>query len=67
MKYKTILASGYWLDTQEPFNGKMVALGSFDGIEDAEDEHIFYYLDGAEPIGEHDGFVITFYEEKNND
>ena len=64
MKYETILASGYWLDTQEPFNGKVVALGSFDGVEDAEDLEISYYLDGAEPIGEHGDFVITFYEEQ---
>ena len=63
MKYKTILAYGYWLDTNEPFNGMHVALGSWDGVEDCEDEEISYYLDGAEPIGEHDGFVITFYEE----
>ena len=63
MKYETILAYGYWLDTKEPFNGMVVALGSWDGIEDVEDLEISYYLDGAEPIGEHDGFIITFYEE----
>ena len=36
-----------------------VALGEWDGIEDAEDERIFYYLDGKPAIGEHSDFVIT--------
>ena len=31
----------------------------WDGIEDAEDERIFYYLDGEPAIGEHSDFVIT--------
>jgi hypothetical protein len=36
-----------------------VALGEWDGVEDAEDERIFYYLDGEPAIGEHSDFVIT--------
>ena len=59
MKYQTITANGYWLDTKEPFTGMTVALGEWDGIEDAEDERIFYYLDGEPAIGEHSDFVIT--------
>ena len=61
-KYETITVNGYWIDTNEPFNGMVVALGEWNGIEDAEDEGIFYYLDGAEPLGEHCDFVITEIE-----
>ena len=41
------------------FNSMTVALGSWDGEEDWEDESIFFYLDGANPIGNHGDFVIT--------
>ena len=50
MKYQTITANGYWLDTKEPFTGMTVALGEWDGIKDVEDERIFYYLDGEPAI-----------------
>ena len=59
MKHKTIVVDGYWIDNNEPFSGMVVALGEWDGVEDAEDERIFYYLDGEEPIGAHDDFFIT--------
>jgi hypothetical protein len=59
MKYKTITANGYRIDGNEPFTGMTVALGEWDGIEDAEDEGIFYYLDGEPAIGKHGDFVIT--------
>lgn len=59
MKYQTITADGYWIDNNEPFIGMTLALGEWDGIEDAEDERIFYYLDGEPAIGEHSDFVIT--------
>ena len=58
-KYQTIEVNGYWVDNKEQFNCMTVALGYWDGVEDAEDEGIFYYLDGAEPIGNHGDFVIT--------
>ena len=58
-KYQTIEVNGYWVDNKEQFNCMTVALGYWDGVEDAEDEGIFYYLDGAEPIGDHGDFVIT--------
>ena len=61
-KYETIIVNGYWIDTKEPFYGMVVALGEWDGVEDAEDEGIFYYLDGKEPLGEHSDFVITTIE-----
>jgi hypothetical protein len=48
------------------FSDVKIALGSWDGVEDAEDEGIFYYMDG-EPlevgliVGE--TFVITHIDE----
>ena len=62
MSYKKIIAQGYWLHSKEKFHHMIVALGSWDGKEDYEDEKIFYYLDGEEPIGEHEDFFITNYE-----
>lgn len=62
MKYQTVFANGYWNDTKVPFNVRL-ALGSWDGIEDSEDESIFYYLDGQSPIGNHGDFTITEIEE----
>lgn len=62
MKYETISASGYWTDTGERFEDMRVALGSWDEVEDAEDEDIFFYLDGQEPLGNHGDFVITEVE-----
>jgi len=58
-KYSTVVVDGYWLDNKEKFCGMVVARGSWDGVEDAEDQGIFYYLDGAAPVGEHEGFFIT--------
>ena len=58
-KYETVSASGYWKDTNEPFEDMRVALGSWDEIEDWEDETIFFYLDGQKPLGDHGDFVIT--------
>jgi hypothetical protein len=62
MKYEKILANGYWLDNKEKFSQMVVARGVWDGIEDAEDESIFFYLDDKEPIGIHNELVITDYE-----
>lgn len=59
MKYQTITANGYWADNNEPFTGMTVALGEWDGIEDAEDERIFYYLEGKPAVGNHGEFTIT--------
>jgi hypothetical protein len=47
-----------------------IALGSWDEVEDAEDERIFYYMDG-EPLKVgmivSDGFLVTHIEETDND
>ena len=66
MKYETITVNGYWNAIPElgrpkiqPVQGMTVALGSWDGEEDAEDERIFFYLDDAPPLGDHGEFVIT--------
>ncbi len=59
MKYQTLTVNGYWLDDNKPFTGMTVALGEWDGIEDVEDEGIFYYLDGTPVLGQHGDFVIT--------
>ena len=62
MKYETVSASGYWNDTKKPFIDMRVALGSWDEVEDSEDESIFFYLDGQEPVGDHGDFTITEIE-----
>ena len=59
MKYQTITANGYWKDNKESFSEMTVCLNSWDGEEDAEDERIFFYLDGKPPVGDHGEFVIT--------
>lgn len=68
MKYDTIRAQGFWLpDTpleqnRVHFMDVLIAKGDWDEIEDAEDERIFFYMDGTE-LNEgdiiSDGFVIS--------
>ena len=47
-----------------------IALGSWDEVEDAEDERIFYYMDG-EPLKVgmivSDGFLVTHIEDNMTD
>jgi hypothetical protein len=61
-KYKILSANGYWNDTKEQFFDMAICPDSWDGIEDAEDEGIFYYLDGVPAIGDHGDFTITEVE-----
>ena len=67
-KYKTVECEGYFDDEPDNIYSVTVALGEWDGVEDAEDEGIFFYTDG-EPlevgavVG--DNFVIT--EIENNE
>ena len=66
-KYDTYKCTGFWLPTDPTvrtvgFMDVLIAKGSWDEIEDADDERIFHYMDGYELqtgdiIG--DGFVIT--------
>lgn len=69
LKYKTVWCEGYWEDSPENVYEVKIALGSWDEVEDAEDEGIFYYMD-EEPlmagITLADGFVITKAGEHNH-
>jgi hypothetical protein len=68
MKYKTVWCEGYWAYEPDRIFSVNIALDSWDGVEDAEDEGIFHYMDG-EPLelGTNlaDGFVITGMETEN--
>jgi hypothetical protein len=65
MKYTTKTASGYFEDEPANIYDVTIALEEWDGAEDAEDEGIFFYMDG-EPliVGAivADSFVITEVE-----
>jgi len=65
-KYTTKQCEGYWEDTPKNIYSVTIALEEWDEVEDHEDEHIFYYMDG-EPLKTGmvvaDGFVITGIEE----
>jgi hypothetical protein len=65
-KYETKDCAGYWKDEPDNIYPVNIALGDWDGIEDAEDQGIFFYMDG-EPlkIGAivADSFVITEIKE----
>ena len=57
-RYKLRLAEGFWNDTKESFS-HVIALDSWDGIEDDDDAQVFYFFDGEEPLGSHGDFTIT--------
>ena len=60
---KLFVCDGYWIDTKENLNGVIVSSGEWDGVEDENDEQIFYYTDGEPVIGDHGEFVITLAKE----
>ena len=70
MKYDTYKCTGFWLDdhqykTKVDFMDVLVAKGDWDGEDDADDERIFYYMDGRElNVGDiiSDGFVVIEIE-----
>lgn len=67
-KYKTVDCAGYWEDEPERILYPIrIALGDWDGVEDLEDEEIFFYMDG-EPLKVGavvaDSFIITEIEEE---
>jgi hypothetical protein len=65
-KYETITVDGYWDDSHKvPRTGYVVALGSWDGEEDDEDQSIFYYMDG-EPLNVGDVIADCFVVTKIN-
>lgn len=61
-KYKTVWCEGYWSDDPENVMDVKIALGSWDEVEDLEDETIFFYMDD-EPLTKGlvigDDFTIT--------
>jgi hypothetical protein len=67
MKYETMQCRGFWLPTDPTtksvgFMDVLIAKGDWDEIEDADDERIFFYMDGYElQVGDiiSDGFVIV--------
>jgi len=65
-KYNTYEVEGRWEEGTDVF-AVLFSDDSWDGVEDAEDERIFYYTDG-EPVkvGDvvADGFVITNVNKK---
>jgi hypothetical protein len=66
-KYTTVDVEGYFDDEPDNIYSVVVALEAWDGVEDHEDEGIFFYMDG-EPLKVGavvaDNFVITeVYEE----
>jgi len=60
---KLYVCDGNWHDDGKFFHGMVVSDGTWDGIEDAKDERIFYYTDGNPVVGDHGEFVITYAEE----
>lgn len=71
MKYDTWKVRGFWLPTDPiarsvGFQDVLIAKDSWDEIEDADDERIFFYMDGAElQRGDiiSDGFVVIEIED----
>ena len=65
-KYEVMNCRGFWLpveptDTKVYIVDVLIAKGDWDGVEDAEDERIFFYMDGAElQVGDiiSEGFVV---------
>jgi hypothetical protein len=66
MKYQTMKCRGFYLPTDPTissvgFMDVLIAKGSWDEIEDSDDEKIFYYADNQElQVGDivSDGFVL---------
>lgn len=52
---------GHWIDGVE-FENMIVSDQTWNGIEDSEDEEIFYYTEGESIIGDHGDFVIVSAE-----
>ena len=61
MKYTKYVCSGFWHDGTR-FDNMIVATDTWDGIEDAEDELISFYLDDEPILGDHWDFTIETAE-----
>ena len=57
------LCDGYWNSngehTGESFECMVISDGTWDGLEDAKDEEIFFYTDGLPVVGNHGDFTIV--------
>jgi len=62
-KYQKKIAHGYWNDEKKEEFVHVIALDSWDEVEDWEDAEIFHFFDGDEPIGDHGDFTITKIED----
>jgi hypothetical protein len=66
-KYTIKTCSGYWVDEPSRLhNGVRIALEEWDGIEDHEDESVFFYMDNQPlQIGAviAESFTVTTIEE----
>jgi hypothetical protein len=66
MKYDVMKCRGFWLpdssvERKVHFMDVLIAKGDWDEVEDADDERIFFYMDGVElQEGDiiSDGFVV---------
>jgi hypothetical protein len=61
MKYETVWCEGHYVNEPRYTYEVLIAKDEWDEAYDAEDERIFYYMDG-EPLvvgADLDGFVIT--------
>ena len=70
MKYETRWCEGYWTDEPEHIFTVKIALGEWDGVDDEEDNSIFYYMDNEKlELGTNlaDGFVITGIDGEGHD
>lgn len=56
------ICNGYWKDDGARIEGALIMQGTWDGIEGAADDQIFFYTDGAPVLGDHGEFVITHAE-----
>jgi hypothetical protein len=72
VKYDTVCCQGYWShDPDKTLYEVTIARDGWDEVEDADDERIFYYMEG-EPLDVgtvlEDGFVITkIYDDEEDE
>ena len=58
-KYNPIYVNGFWNDNGKPFFNMSVTEEVWDGVEDQDDQDIFYYMEGTPILGDHGDFTIT--------
>jgi hypothetical protein len=53
------ICQGYWKDSEQPILNVTISDGSWDEVEGAEDDRIFFYTDGSPVVADHGEFVIV--------